>query len=67
MKKHWHKALFDFEQSLLVNSITQLLSDFSACKFIKHNEKKNLAIWKILTLANQILNNFFFFDIFKTL
>jgi len=33
MKRHGHKALFDFEQSLLVNSITQLLNDFSACKF----------------------------------
>jgi hypothetical protein len=39
MKKHWYKALFDFEQSLIVNSITQLQSDFSACKFIKHLEK----------------------------
>jgi hypothetical protein len=41
MKKHWHKALFDFEQNLLVNSITQLLCDFSACKFMKHHEKNN--------------------------
>jgi hypothetical protein len=39
MKKHWHKALFDFELSLLVTFITQLLSDVSACKFIKHHEK----------------------------
>jgi hypothetical protein len=40
MIKHWHKTLFDFEQSLFVNSITQLLNDFSAYKFIKHHEKK---------------------------
>jgi hypothetical protein len=39
VKKHWHEALFDFEQSLLVNSITQLLCDFNACKFMKHHEK----------------------------
>jgi hypothetical protein len=52
MKKHWHKTLFDFEQSLLVNSITQLLNDFSACKFIKHHEKIKSSHLKDINLGD---------------
>jgi hypothetical protein len=69
MKKHWYKALFDFEQSLIVNSITQLQSDFSACKFIKHLEKYISSHLKDINVGKSTpkLKCFFFLDIFKIL
>jgi len=56
MEKHWHKVLFDFEQNLLVNSITQLLSDFSACQFMKHHKKNVPCPLKDICLSESHLN-----------
>jgi hypothetical protein len=69
MKKHWHKALLDFEQILIVNSITQLQSDFNACKFIKHPEKYISSHLKDINVGKSTpkLKFFFFFWYYQTL
>jgi hypothetical protein len=61
MKKHWHKALFDFEQILIANSLTQLQSDFNACKFIKHPEKYISSHLKDINMGKSTLKLIFFF------
>jgi hypothetical protein len=61
MKKHWHKALFDFEQILIANSLTQLQSDFNACKFIKHPEKYISSHLKDINMGKSTLKLKFFF------